>query len=128
MGQRYLTDTNVIIDYFGDKLPQNSKLFLNEIEIIISDVTKIEILGWHKASNEQLKQLYSFMDLVTILPISNEVVNQTISLRQKYRIKLADAIIAATAIANDLTLITRNTKDFEAIEGLSLINPFEISP
>lgn len=51
-------DTNVIIDYFGDKLPQNSKLFLNEIEIIISDVTKIEILGWHKASNEQLKQLY----------------------------------------------------------------------
>jgi predicted nucleic acid-binding protein len=37
-----------------------------------------------------------------------------------------DAIIAATAIVNKLTIITRNIKDFEKIEGLEVINPYNI--
>lgn len=114
-------DTNVIIDYLGDKLPARSKAFLNDIDIIISDVTKVEILGWHNASAEQLKPLYSFMEFATILPITEAVINQTISLRQERKIKLADAMIAATAIVNGLTLITRNAKDFDSIDGLSVI-------
>lgn len=34
------------------------------------------------------------------------------------------AIIAATALANHLTLITRNATDFDSIDGLTLVNPF----
>jgi|YNPMSStandDraft_2_1061718.scaffolds.fasta_scaffold11690_4 predicted nucleic acid-binding protein len=45
MGQTHLIDTNVIIDYFGDKLPTDAKLFLNNLEPVISAVTKIEVLG-----------------------------------------------------------------------------------
>jgi predicted nucleic acid-binding protein len=37
----------------------------------------------------------------------------------------ADAQIAAIALAAQLTLVTRNTKDFEAIEGLEIINPWQ---
>jgi predicted nucleic acid-binding protein len=51
---------------------------------------------------------------------------KTADIRREYKLKLPDAIIAATAIANSLTLITRNTKDFETITGLSLLNPFEL--
>jgi predicted nucleic acid-binding protein len=36
------------------------------------------------------------------------------------------AIIAATALANHLTLITRNAKDFDSIVGLTLASPFEL--
>jgi toxin FitB len=36
-----------------------------------------------------------------------------------------DAMIAAIAIANHLTLVTRNTKDFEGIDGLALVNPWQ---
>jgi predicted nucleic acid-binding protein len=126
MGQTHLIDTNVIIDYFGDKLPTDAKLFLNNLEPVISAVTKIEVLGWHKATELQLKPLYAFMDWVVILPINEAVVDKTISLRQKYRIGLGDAIIGATALVNNLVLITRNIKDFEIIDALSLVNPFEL--
>jgi len=73
-----------------------------------------------------LKPLYAFIDWVVILPINEAVVDKTISLRQKYRIGLGDAIIAATALVNNLVLITRNIKDFEIIDALSLVNPFEL--
>jgi toxin FitB len=39
-----------------------------------------------------------------------------------------DAMIAAIALANQFTLATRNTKDFEGIEGLKLVNPWTVSP
>jgi len=41
---------------------------------------------------------------------------------------LSDAIIAATALEHDLTLVTRNLKDFEWIEGLKLLNPVDDIP
>ena len=40
---------------------------------------------------------------------------------------LGDALIAGTAISYNLTLITRNVQDFQWIDGLSLLNPFEKS-
>jgi len=49
----------------------------------------------------------------------------TIDLRRKYKIKLPDAVIAATALYYDLILVTRNEKDFEGIKGLEIYNPFE---
>ena len=50
----------------------------------------------------------------------------TAELRKKHRIKLPDAIIAATAIAYSLTLVTRNTDDFRNIPDLNIIDPFSI--
>jgi predicted nucleic acid-binding protein len=43
-----------------------------------------------------------------------------------YKIKTPDAIIAATALATESIIITRNTKDFGKIEGLEAINPYEL--
>ncbi|MFY8003432.1 MAG: PIN domain-containing protein [Chitinophagaceae bacterium] len=48
----------------------------------------------------------------------------TAELRKNFKIKLPDAIIAATAIVNELTLITRNTNDFKHINILRTINPW----
>ena len=40
---------------------------------------------------------------------------------------LGDALVAGTALAHNLTLVTRNTTDFAWIAGLTLLNPFEQS-
>ena len=55
------------------------------------------------------------------------IVNKTIHIRQKQKIKLPDAIIASTALANGLVLISRNTKDFTNIPGLEVVNPYDIT-
>jgi predicted nucleic acid-binding protein len=48
----------------------------------------------------------------------------TLSVQEKLNLKLPDAVIAVTAIVNNLTIITRNTSDFNQIVGLNYINPF----
>ena len=47
-----------------------------------------------------------------------------ILLRQSRRIKLGDALIAATALLYELLLMTRNVDDFKRVSGLRIINPF----
>ncbi len=126
MEQRYLIDTNVIIDNFGNKLPGNAKKLLYSIDLTLSAVTKIEVLGWINATKEQLQPLYDFMEIVTILPINEAVIEKTITIRQIQKIALGDAIIAATALVYDLVLISRNLSDFKNIEGLQVIDPHKI--
>jgi predicted nucleic acid-binding protein len=58
------------------------------------------------------------------ISLSSTVVQQTITLRTLYSIKLPDAVIAATALTCDLKLMTRNLIDFERVAGLRVVNPF----
>jgi predicted nucleic acid-binding protein len=126
MEQRYLIDTNVIIDNFGNKLPENAKTWLNMIDLTISAVTKIEVLGWLNATKEQLKPLYDFMEIARILHINEVVIEKTINIRQTKKIALGDAIIAATALVYESVLISRNTSDFKNIDGLQVIDPYSL--
>jgi len=61
-----------------------------------------------------------------VLDIDNEVVLKTIEIRKSIKIALPDAIIAATALVYDFTLLSRNTKDFKNIPELKLQNPWEV--
>lgn len=59
----------------------------------------------------------------------NPVIQETaISLRQTRKIKVPDAVIAATALYMDLPLVTRNLDYFQCIKGLELINPLQEVP
>ena len=90
---------------------------------LISVITKIELLGFNAATIEEQTITEIFIDASLIFNLDEAVINQTIELRKQHRIKLPDAIIAATAIAYDLTLITRNTGDFDKIAALKCIDP-----
>nr|MBK9650605.1 PIN domain-containing protein [Bacteroidota bacterium] len=52
------------------------------------------------------------------------IADQAILLRQEYKIKTPDAILAATAILGDYTLVSHNDKDFKKIVSLKYLNPF----
>jgi predicted nucleic acid-binding protein len=129
MGQRYILDTNTVIDYVGDKLPQGSALTMDKLvndELNISIIVRIETLGFNGEEFE-MQKLKDFLSLAKIYYVDDLIADKTIDLRKTYRkLKLGDAIIAATALVNNLTLISRNTKDFDDISGLTCINPYEL--
>ncbi len=67
--------------------------------------------------------LSDFVTSVTALPLSDEIAEKSIWVHKQQKIKLPDAIIAATALVHNLVIISRNTKDFKDIEGLEVKNP-----
>ena len=123
----YLLDTNTVIDFCTSKLPVNAKNLLISIDPQISVITRVELFASTKISLQEKETLEIFIDMATIFDhIDEEIVEQTIKLRQQYKTQLPDAIIAATALVNGLILITRNSKDFEHIADLGVINPYNI--
>ncbi len=126
MGQRYLIDTNVISHLFSDKLPSNGKEFVKEIinrDFVISVAVQIESLTYHDIP-DKLPLIEEFLNLAVILPLDEKVTKKAIELRRKHRkLKLGDAIIAATALVHQLVLLTNNTRDFVNIKDLKVINP-----
>jgi predicted nucleic acid-binding protein len=126
MEQRYLADTNTIIDYLENKLPEKSIQLLDSIDILLSVISRIELLVWKNATEDQLNILNEFINASIVFNLSEDVILKAIEIRKTYRLKLPDAIIAATAITNTLTLITRNLVDFEKISQLTCIDPYQL--
>lgn len=88
-----------------------------------SVITRIEVLGFPQSQDDLDKavRLFNGLNSININPIIQET---AITLRQARKIKVPDAIIAATALYLELPLVTRNLDDFRWIKGLELINPF----
>jgi len=125
---QYLIDSNAVIDYPGRKLPPSGMDFMNSVIDdfpTLSVITKIEVLGFN-APDEHYQLLTNFMDDNTILGLTNNIVDTSIEIRKNYKTKLPDAIIAATALVYNLTLISRNTSDFINIKDLKVINPYTL--
>jgi len=129
MGQKYLIDTNVISHLFADKLPDKGKEFVKNIintDFIISVAVEIEVLTYHEIP-DKMPLIEEFVNLAVILPLDKEVTKKAIELRRKYRkLKLGDAIIAATSVVHKLTLISNNTRDFINIKDLKIIDPHSL--
>ena len=121
MGQGYLIDSNVIIDYFNGLLPETGRKFLDEISPAISVITQVEIFGSKNISADEYFKLQGFVEVALIYPVDQSIASIAINLKKKHSIKLADSLIAATAIHYNLTLITRNISDFK-IEELEVID------
>jgi len=125
MAKGYLIDSNIIIDFSANLIPKKGRLLLSKCldeEPTISIITKIELLGYHSVTQE-VKDLISAS---LIIGLTDEIVTQTIQLRKQYKIKLPDAIIAATAMTLNFVLLSRNTSDFKKIEGLNHLDLYKI--
>ncbi|MDM8557690.1 type II toxin-antitoxin system VapC family toxin [Candidatus Parabeggiatoa sp. HSG14] len=90
-------------------------------------MTRIEILGWAKHTDESLNSAQELLNILNEQPLNEEVVTLCIQLRQTTSLKMPDAIIATTALHLKLPLMTRNIKDFQKVPHLQLFNPFEPS-
>jgi len=125
---RYLIDSNILIYFItasasDDVLATIKKILLPSF--FTSIITKIEVLGWNKHTEESYSMTNDLLKYGTIIPVDEAVAAYAIHLRRKTNIKLPDAVIAATAISLSATLVTRNCKDFNSITGIEIINPFD---
>ncbi len=128
MGTACLLDTNIVIYFLDSALPDKALDFiefnLDESGSYMSVISKIELLGWQSPSVHAMQQVEKFVTDSIVLPLTDAIVEKTIELRRIQKIKLPDAVIAATAMANNLTLLSRNDDDFRKIAGLKYLNPF----
>ncbi len=122
----YLLDTNILIYHLKGDIPQREIEKIESIlkhSFIISVITKIEFLGWRKHTVDGFLKAQEFLCHAAIIPVDSELADLAIELRRNNNIKLADALIAATALLNNLVLVTGNEEDFKAIEELEIYNP-----
>lgn len=124
MEVKYLLDTNTVIDYLNNKLPNKSADLIDSLPIHISVISRMELLVWRNATFEHLQILNLFIKASLVFNLEELIILKTIELRKMYNIKLPDAIIAATAIVYDMTLISRNVSDFNKIEALKVIDSY----
>ena len=117
---KLLLDSNVIIGVVTGRF---SILQLKEPTLMVSEITRLEVFGYHKLQSQEEELLDEFFGNIVCLPISKEIINQAITHRKQKKISIGDAIIAATAIVNSLPLATANIKDFEHLDVLELIHP-----
>ena len=128
MGIKYLWDTNTAIYYLQRQFPPSAEHFmdsiLQEYQPSISAITEIELLCWKTASESDLAVLKDFIEDSVVFELEKDIKLKTVELRKTQKIKLPDAIIAATAIVQNLTLLTRNVADFQNIPDLAVVNPW----
>ncbi len=124
MGKGYLIDTNAVIDYLNNKLPANSTELIDGIDTQISVIVRMELLSWTEATLQQLQVLQEFINGSTVFGLEEKIILKAIEIRKSAKVKLPDAIIAATAFTNELVLITRNANDFKNISNLQVLNPW----
>ncbi|MCE2741849.1 MAG: type II toxin-antitoxin system VapC family toxin [Sphingobacteriales bacterium] len=130
MGIKYIWDTNIAIYFLQQQFPIAAENFIDscliESKPCFSAITEIELLCWKTASDYEINVIENFISECQVFELEKSVKIKTAQIRRVHKIKLPDAIIAATALVYDLILITRNTSDFKKIDGLKLVDPFNL--
>ena len=134
----YLLDTNVVSELTKDSpAPQVVTFLIQQHDLWLSVIVVHELgFGVRKMPDGQrryrVSALYrNFLDrhASRVLPVDIAVAERAAQLRAQTRrrgrkLKLADALIAGTAIVHNLILATRNVKDFPALD-VDVVNPWE---
>jgi predicted nucleic acid-binding protein len=122
-------DTNILIYYLNEQLPEAVKTQVDNAILsgyTISIITRIEVLGWQGHTEQSLIAARALLSLFEEISLNSAVADCCIELRKTYKIKLPDAIIAATAVVQKQAVMSRNEDDFIKISGLKVFNPFNV--
>lgn len=124
-GMRWLLDTNVWIDAMsGDAAAGQALLTAMADEWCgFSSMTRLEVLSHSGLSASDVVIWCELLAKAVEVPMSAAVVEEAARLRRTVRMKAPDAIIAATALPESATLVTRNTSDFVRVSGLRVSKP-----
>ncbi len=123
-----MIDTTLLIDYFRKTDKSKSRLVqLSERfdQLAISTVTEFEV--YSGATVTQLTFWNELLSEIIVLPFDSQAAHIAVEIQRDLKklrksIEKADLFIAATAVANRLTLDTLNRKHFDNIKQLALLD------
>ncbi len=123
--QIIVIDTDILIDAgYG---VSDAMTCLQHLEqkagLAISVITQMELMIGCRNKKES-KALFKFLDRFEILKLTDSISDRAVNLLQDYRLShgilIPDALIAATALDHDCSLLTKNQRDYRFIDGLRL--------
>lgn len=117
-----LLDTNILI-LAGDPAHTTLRSFVRSSSAAVSAISYVEALGYHRLTAGEKDRLEDVFASAVVLGLLNPILRRAATLRQARRMSLGDAIIAATALHHDLTLVTHNPGDFTPVPGLRVLDP-----
>lgn len=126
---KYLLDTNIIVDHLREREIINEDIMLSGAGISIISLGEL-IYGAHKSNNSQesLEKLETSLKILNleVINLNGEAISKFGNLKASLeiageRLEDFDLLIAATALVNNLTLVSKNTKHFKRIKELKLI-------
>lgn len=123
---KYLLDTNVWIDAIAGRLPADTFLrFAFQAEWVgYSAITRLELFGFPGLTAPEEGKLSELLEKFEEVGGDSRTIDRAITIRKAGRVKVFDAIVAATAILLGCSLVTRNTDDFKVINELNIVNPY----
>ncbi len=118
----YLLDSVIVIDHLNEIQAATEFMRLHGDLSAISIITRAEVLAGCDETREG--PVRSLLAHFPCLPLTVEIADLAAKLRRSERLKLPDAFQAAVAIHHDLTLVTRNTRDFHPGGRCSVLTPY----
>ena len=114
-GERVVVDTSILVDLVGGDA--TAAAALNDREIVISIIVAIEFLSWPKLTEKSLPVASALLEQYYTEPIGRAIRDRSAWLKRTHKLKLPDAVIAATALHLNAPLITRD-KGFNKLSDL----------
>ena len=114
-----MADLLVDTDVFVDHLRGARRLRVRGHRVHYSVITRAELFSGRRGIDESIALLAPFREI----PVDRRIAERAGEIRRETGIRLPDALIAATALAWEIPLTTRNRKDFEKVPGLALLAP-----
>ena len=122
-GSRYLLDTNAIVALLQGEA-QLVQLLQNADWVGISVISQIEFLVFSGLSESDRSLFQRFLQRVEVVGLGageTQLIQTIIEVRQQYRLKLPDAMIAAIALQNSASLMTRD-REFAKVGSLTVVS------
>ncbi len=111
-----LVDTDVFVDHFRGA----RRLRTNGHRVRYSVITRCELFAGRSTDEDQVRRLLA---LFIEVPVDWSAAERAGHLRRQIGLRMADGLIAATALENQLILSTRNRRDFDRVRGLKIRQP-----
>ena len=118
-----LLDSNVVIYLRDPKWGEKIFRQIDDERLATCNVVIAEVLGFKGLNKSDADYFEQFFVTMKNYQFDDKVTRMVVELRRRHTIQLPDAIIAATALVNDLSLCTHNTEDFENVPDLLLFDP-----